>query len=641
MEFPYEPREGQKEFMETIYRTISEERHLIAEAGTGTGKTVSALHPSLEYAINNGKKVLYLTRTNSQQDQVMAELREIKKVNKSAIYGIVLQGRANMCPLAMKDDDLKKGTAEELAKLCSERKRRVLKGEDEACPYYAETVEYDIKELRRWVADETPTAGEFVKFCLEERICPYEANKELMNGAILVSAPYIYFFNPNIRRALLSWMAVSIKDLIVIVDEAHNLPEFARELISADLSIRSLSNAYGEVKRFGDPEVLDGTSVADVIDIVKNIISAMTEEYIPKGEEDSFIPPGAFEEELMSELKINSRKIDLMASNLMNFGDIIREKRKEEGKLPRSYIYVLGDFISFWTHLEANEYIKLIKGGKNPRLEAYCMDASLATDVLNLAHASVHMSGTLEPMEEYRDTIGLSFDTEIMRVKSPFPAENRLILYSPAATTRYEEMRKNSANVSVLEELSLEIASLRGRNVAVFFPSFSMMDRFLEDGWHMRLASTGKKVHTEKRGESTPDIMAKVERFRTDRDSVLMAVMGGRISEGIDFPEDSLEVVVIIGLPYPKPTAKQRAMERYYDIKFGKGWEYTVRAPTIRKLLQTIGRLIRTEKDRGVAVILDRRAVQLIDRIDMRKTEHPRKDVENFLSDASHSTSNE
>ncbi len=631
MEFPYEPRRGQKEFMDSIARAISEERHLIAEAGTGTGKTISALFPALEYAINHGKKVLYLTRTNSQQDQVMAEFRAIKERNGSAMYAIALQGRANMCPLAMKDDELRKGTAEELAKMCSERKRRVMNGDDEACPYYAETIGYNMEKLRKWVSDHSPTSAEFTRYCLEERICPYEANKSLMSGAILVSAPYIYFFRPGIRRALLSWMGVSLSDLIVIVDEAHNLPDFARELISAELSMRSLSNAMGEVDRFGNPEVLDGVSVSDVIDVVKETINRMSEEYIPEGAEDSFIPEREFESALMSEFHINSRKIDLMAKNLMEFGDIIREKRKEMGRLPRSYIYKLGDFISFWSHLEANEYIKLIKGGENPKLEAYCMDASLATDVLNLVHASIHMSGTLEPMEEYRDTIGLSFDTEIIRVQSPFPPENRLVLYSPAATTRYEDVRRNSANISVLEEQAYEIASIENRNVAVFFPSFSMLDRFLEDGWHFRVQSSGKRLFIERRGMSTHELMNMVQVFRRKRNSVLMAVMGGRISEGIDFPEESLEIEVIIGLPYPKPTAKQRAMERYYDVKFGKGWEYVVRAPTIRKMLQAIGRLIRTEKDRGVAVILDRRAVQLMDRIAMKKSENPEKEVRDFF----------
>ena len=99
---------------------------------------------------------------------------------------------------------------------------------------------------------------------------------------------------------------------------------------------------------------------------------------------------------------------------------------------------------------------------------------------------------------------------------------------------------------------------------------------------------------------------------------MLFSVMGGRISEGIDFPDKELQLAVIIGLPYPQPTAKQRALMHYYERKFRKGWEYTVKAPTRRKMLQAIGRLIRTETDVGAAVILDRRAKQFADRIDLR-----------------------
>ncbi len=626
--FPYAPREGQEELMQWIADAISSGSHLIVEAGTGTGKTVSSLFPALEYALSSGKKVLYLTRTNSQQDQVMLELSAIKKDNRSAFYGIALQGRANMCPLAMSDEELRYGSADELAKVCNARKKKVQNGDDEACPYYARTLEYGIESLRKWVAEESPDAGTFINRCLREGICPYEANKSLIGGAILVSAPYIYFFEPGIRRALLTWMGTAIEELVVIVDEAHNLPEYARELVSAELSLRSLANAYGEVERYGNPEVLDGVSVSDAIDVVREGIDALLNEYLPPGEDDSFVPENSLEEHIMSELSINSRKMELMARNLMNFGDIIREKRKEEGKLPRSYIYILGDFLMFWMHLEASEYIKLIKGGDNARLEAYCMDASVATDVLNLTHASIHMSGTLSPLEEYRDTIGLSFDTSLRKAKSPFPPGNLRIFYSPAATTRYDDVRRNPANIPVLEDISYEIASIPERNVAVFFPSFAMMDRFMADGWHLRF---NKMVFIEERGMPGKDLMKRVDGFRSQKGAVLMAVMGGRISEGIDFPAESLEIAVIIGIPYPKPTAKQRAMLRYYDMKFGKGWEYTVRAPTLRKMLQAIGRLIRTETDKGVAVLLDSRAPQFSDTIEMHETVDILTDIRTFF----------
>jgi DNA excision repair protein ERCC-2 len=117
----------------------------------------------------------------------------------------------------------------------------------------------------------------------------------------------------------------------------------------------------------------------------------------------------------------------------------------------------------------------------------------------------------------------------------------------------------------------------------------------------------------EEREMSQSALMELVSDFKESgnqkgNSATLFSVMGGRISEGMDFPAKQLEITVIVGIPYPKPTARQRGLQRYYDIKFRKGWEYTVEAPTARKILQSIGRLIRDEKDRGVAVILDRRA---------------------------------
>ncbi len=114
--------------------------------------------------------------------------------------------------------------------------------------------------------------------------------------------------------------------------------------------------------------------------------------------------------------------------------------------------------------------------------------------------------------------------------------------------------------------------------------------------------------------------------------ATLFSVMGGRISEGMDFPAEQLEIAVIVGIPYPKPTARQRGLQKYYDLKFRKGWEYTVEAPTARKLMQSIGRLIRNENDRGVAIILDRRATRFKKYIkDLEESTNLLEDIESFM----------
>jgi DNA excision repair protein ERCC-2 len=113
--------------------------------------------------------------------------------------------------------------------------------------------------------------------------------------------------------------------------------------------------------------------------------------------------------------------------------------------------------------------------------------------------------------------------------------------------------------------------------------------------------------------------------------SLLHAIAGGRVSEGIDFPGEEMELAVLAGIPYPKPTAKQRALEHFCELRFGKGWDHAVKAPTGRKLQQAIGRLIRSETDRGVAVILDKRATHFQDTIAARRTQDAAKEIEQFF----------
>ncbi len=130
---------------------------------------------------------------------------------------------------------------------------------------------------------------------------------------------------------------------------------------------------------------------------------------------------------------------------------------------------------------------------------------------------------------------------------------------------------------------------------------------------------------------SQPDLMGMVNEFK-ENGGVLLSVIGGRISEGMDFPGEELEVAIVVGIPYPKPTARQRGLQHYYDLKFGKGWDYTVKAPAVRKLLQATGRLVRSEEDLGAAVILDERAAHFRQYIeDLKLTADVSRSVNDFF----------
>ncbi|MCX6657812.1 MAG: hypothetical protein NTY62_03885, partial [Euryarchaeota archaeon] len=148
-----------------------------------------------------------------------------------------------------------------------------------------------------------------------------------------------------------------------------------------------------------------------------------------------------------------------------------------------------------------------------------------------------------------------------------------------------------------------------------------------------RLASGGRSVYFERRGMDQGYFMKMVSDFKLAPGKALLhAIAGGRVSEGIDFPGAEMELAVIAGIPYPKPTAKQRAFQHFCELRFGRGWEHAVKAPTARKLQQAVGRLIRSDTDRGVALVLDKRAVHFLDTLSARRTSDPVSDIEEFFS---------
>ncbi|MBS3781703.1 MAG: ATP-dependent DNA helicase [Candidatus Thermoplasmatota archaeon] len=599
--FPYTERENQEEIMDEIKDCLERGKSLVYQAATGSGKTVCTLTPTLDYALREEKKILYLTRTNSQQRQVLLELREIGEH-----YGLGVQGRNNTCLLAQEREELKEGDAEELSKYCSDRKKEVrtaINNDEEptACPYYAGLLQADLDEMSQWFKDNIPTVDETMDFCRERKVCPYELTKALIPEATLVTAPYIYFFAPFIRKQLKDWMNVELSDLIVVVDEAHNLPDYARDLSSSEITKITLERAKEESREFGDPILQTDDPISSFCELFEDIILDTVDEFVV--EEDGLIPPSEVRTELLHALGMNTNQLKGIIKDLRVQGEIVQEKRREEKKLPRSYINSLASFLSFWFSIEGEDYIKLVNGGGNPSLEAFCLDPSNVTSILNSCHSSIHQSATLEPLDEYRDSIGLPYDTESRNYPSPFPKENKALFYLDGVTTRHEEMQRGEDMKKKLREELEKILSHIDRNIVVFFPSYRLMGEIIEP-----IKLEKKDVFTERQGMDQPELMSMVNDFK-EKGGVLFSVIGGRVSEGMDFPGEQLEVAVVVGIPYPKPTARQKGLKHYYDMKFNKGWEYTVKAPAVRKILQATGRLVRSEDDLGASVILDERGV--------------------------------
>lgn len=615
--FPYEPRLHQPELVGFLADLARAGAHGVVESGTGTGKTVCALAGLLPASLGQGKRILYLTRTNSQQRQVVLEFRRIRERHLVDATCVALQGRTHLCPLRKEDDELQKANAEELAVMCRDRCRAVdLERAGERppanvtpCRFYRRSDPPNLGPLVTWAKENVPTAEELVAEAGRRGVCPYETTKALLTEAKLVVAPYVYLFHPGLRRAFLQWTNAKLEDFLVVVDEAHNLPDYARDLASADLTRTTLARARDEALRHGNVE-LGATRLIPFLNSLDGIVTRFGEELIRPGEEDALLPPDWLETELLSLFATSTVGLRKHVGTLVEYAEAVREERRREGRVPRSYVGAVARFLTL--HLEADErFARLVARDSEEgaaRLECYALDPSEVTRVVLSCSASVHMSGTLRPLDAYRDTVGLPENTPLRLVPSPFPPENRLVLVDPEVTTRWEELKRAPDMWQRFGERLLAIRAATDRNVMVFAPSYEVL---------RRLAPWLPGATFEEPGLPQEELMRRVGAFKSARGATFACVLGGRVAEGLDFPADELEVAVVVGLPYPKPTARQRALERYYDrLLWGRGFEVASKAPMMRRTLQAAGRVVRTPTDRGVVVLLDKRAVLLSDEID-------------------------
>ncbi len=624
--FPYRVRPGQ----EAILREVADLTHrggaLLVNAPTGSGKTVATLAPILEHAEAAGHKVLYLVRTHAQEVQVLRETTAIGHRLERPVLAVGLQGRAKRCLLLENVAEIKGATAEEHGKLCADRKRateRSLRGETpiepppqlpegeeidlvdlDGCPYYARVLSTDLETVADRFRAKPPAPHELDAFCREENLCSYELTKRLLPHARVVTAPYAFFFHPFIRRALLGWLGCELSSLDLVVDEAHNLPGYLRDLTTVSLPLDSVRRARDEVQERGDFQLPEGPSATRFFDVVAASIEELVHALVR--EEDSVLPPNLFEETLLAALGGTTHRLDTWLGALATWGENLKEERRKERHLPRSWAHTVALTLLSWPKLEPPQYAKVATKSPRPAIEAFALDASEPADPVKSTHLSVHLSGTLAPLAEYRDALGLDPSSRLLDVPSYFPRENTRFLYDPTVTTQFEALRSDPHAIGRIADTTARVLEALPVKTAVFFPSFELMQKVLDAGLQAHLPPN---TFIEYSKIPISDLWRSVEGWKSDpKGTVLIGVAGGRLSEGIDYPDEELEAVVLVGIPYPRPTAKRTALRDFLDRTVGHGFEYTVEVPAQRVIRQAVGRMTRSEHDRGIAVILDRRA---------------------------------
>lgn len=624
--FPYRLRPGQDSVVAAIESLTHHGGSLVINAPTGSGKTVAALAPLIEHAERENHIILYLVRTHSQEVKIVQEIRAIAHRMERPPLVVGLAGRASRCLLLANEAEIKGATAEEHGQLCADRKRATEKITAEGgsplppleipeggvldlvdldgCAYYARVLQADLEGLEERLVAKPLTPGEFDGLCASENMCPYELTKRLLPSARIVTAPYAFFFHPHVHRALLRWLNTEPDRIDLVIDEAHHLPEYLRELTSVALPLSSVRRARSELTD-RDFQLPDGPSATRFFDIVHAAIDELVQSL--GREDDAILPPNVLEDALLTALGGTSQRLDRWIGALATWGESLKDERRRERRLPRSWVQTVALTLLSWPQLEGPEHAKLATRSPRPALEAFALDSARPAAPILDCHLAVHMSGTLDPLVEYRDSLGLPPNTPMLDVPSHFPRGNVKFLYDPTVTTQFEVIHGNPDAVTQLSDrISAALQALPVKT-AVFFPSFDLLDRILKAGLQASLPPNSLREHPHL---SSGDLWRAVEGFKSEPGAgAILAVVGGRIAEGIDFPDQELEAVIIVGIPYPRPTARRDALRRYLDERTGQGWAYAYEAVARRAIAQAYGRMIRSANDRGIAVILDRRAV--------------------------------
>jgi DNA excision repair protein ERCC-2 len=607
--FPYDTvRKQQKELMHDITESLSERKTLLAHAPTGLGKTISSLAPVVAYARENEKKIFFLTPKVSQHQIVLETVRLLNEKFSLGLSAVDLVGRKQMCI-----DPFLKNVNYGFYDACAKKKK------DKTCKYYnnchgttPNQKAMAVRRKRDILTKYNKDYSSMKEICLMSELCPYEITLEMAKKADIIIGDYFHLFNDEIRSGILMPSGITLEDCIVIVDEAHNLPNRLRDMLSSSLALDACDRAAKEAKNAGafDTEFL-------MKDIEKEMLSLGKKLSLERNE--SILAP----EDMDMLKKIVKGKEDMV---LETAGKFMRKAKTEN-----CYLLVVWEFLHDLLREKENT-MHVVERRNGIRVSIYPLDVEeIGGDVLNNAWASVLMSGTLLPMEMYKDILGIK-NAKMKEYESPFEKKNRLNLIVEGVTTKYTQ--RGSGNYFDMGEKISKIVGKVPGNTIVFFPSFEMLAAISP------YIKTGRKVLSQGQEMTNEEKTKMINAFKslgTSFGGVMLAVSGGSIAEGIDFPGEHLLCAIIVGIPFAKVSIYSEALIRFYDQRFGKGWDYAYNGPAFTKALQAAGRVIRTESDKGVCVFMDERFAEarynkfFPKGFEYTKTKEAEKETENFF----------
>ena len=545
LRFPYAAyRPGQREMAVQVYTAIDRKKRLFATLPTGTGKSAATLFPALK-ALGNGKtkQIFYLTARGTAQRSALDALERMEQQGLS-LRSTVIIAREKCCPLP--------GTP------CH----------PDHCPRAKGYFDRELPALLAFCSLAHRNADTLRALCDEYNLCPFEFSLALCEISDVVICDYNYVFDPlvSLKRIIGQGMPVTL-----LMDEAHNLPGRVREMLSAALDGKTLADLRRETGKLHGRKYPVYTGITALLNAMKTAenptaLHGLTDQLIA-------IMAGCFSEPQAAGYQEAFRSL-LQCRTVL-------ERLSEQ---PSDYAVM--------SH-ESSKY---------RQFDLLCLNVSghLAKTTRRMT-GCVYFSATLTPLEEMKGLLGGDNEDAVFALPSPFPPERMLVL-NRAIDTRYTH-RAESAH-----EIARSILALfdgRAGKYIVFFPSYAYL-RMVQEA----LASLREDLplNVQDRSMDNDAREAFLSRMRDENGPLLsLCVLGGIFSEGIDLPGNQLIGVAVVGMGLPQVNETQEALRAYYEQTLHDGFAFAYRYPGMQKVLQAAGRVIRSEDDAGVVLLLDSR----------------------------------
>jgi len=620
-------RPGQRELAVAAYRTLARGGRLFLEAPTGIGKTISVLFPAVK-ALGEGKleRIFYLTaRTvgRAVAEKACADLRQaglrLRTLTLTAKEKICVQEGQPCDPLT--------------------------------CPFAGGYYDRRRPAMRAALEREEITRPVLEAVSREHQVCPFELGLDVSSWVDVVVCDYNYVFDPKVylRRHFTEVPG----DYAFLVDEAHNLVDRAREMFSADLETQEIQDVRRALKQ-ATPKC--AKALTRLTSALRKLAGPATLPADPSTELDLFpsespakdgplspaLSPSEGEREKCRQVSGHTRVTergpfkagarsaagrptlhgpgspcpplttrDFPTDLLPPLDDALKQAetwlaRNQPADFRESLLELYFRLYSFrrTAELYDERFVTITEPGRSIRVRLFCLDPSfLLRQALARGKAAVFFSATLTPIDYYRTLLGGSPEDPLLQLPSPFPPEHLAVLVQDRIRTDFK------ARAGTLSDVVQAIASLvegRAGNYLVYLPSYQYLTA-VQEQFHAQHPAV--PILVQRPGMTEPEREAFLAAFAVEHGETLVgfAVMGGIFGEGIDLVGDRLIGAIIVGVGLPQLCVERDLIRDYFQEQTGAGFDYAYAFPGMNRVLQAIGRVIRSETDRGVVLLIDAR----------------------------------